>query len=343
VKGRVGAVLQGTIRPSWRAVLALIVVVVIAGCGSSSSSSPLRGLHIVADVPLGGGTQRVDYQSLDGSTHRLYLARLGNGQMTVFDTRTQRAIGTVPNLPGVHGVLAVPELGRVYASVTDDNELAVIEMRSLSVLARVPAGNTPDGIAYDPDVHRLFISDEGGSTDAVIDTTTNRQVGLIRVGENVGNTQYDPVSHHIFVAAGDRLVAVSPADDRVLRRYPAPGCAGAHGLLIDAAHREAFVACEDNAMLLVYDMRSMRVIAKDTVGDTPDVLAFDPSLRHLYVASESGVLTVFQEEDHGVRKLTQAFAGPNAHTVSVDSSTHRVYLPLANLNGKAVMRVMKPT
>ena len=328
---------------SWfRLGLTPLLIAIIAGCGNSSSSSHPLGLHRVADVPLGGGTQRVDYQSLDGHAHRLYLARLGNGQMTVFDTKAQRVTGTVPNLPGVHGVLAVPKLGRVYVAVTDENQLAAIDMRSLSVLVRVPAGEAPDGIAYDPDVHKLFVSDEGGSTDAVIDATTNRRIGLIDVGDDVGNTQYDPVSHHIFIAAGDRLVEVNPVTNRVVRRYSAPGCQGAHGLLIDAAHGAAFMACEDNAMLLVYDLRSMRVIARDSVGETPDVLALDPSLRHLYVASESGVLAVLQEQSHGVRKLAQAFVGPNAHTVAVDPSTHRVYLPLADLHDKAIMRVMQP-
>jgi hypothetical protein len=44
-----------------------------------------------------------------------------------------------------------------------------------------------------------------------------------------------------------------------------------------------------------------------------------------------------------VKELGRGFVGPNAHTVAVDPATHRVYFPLENLGGRAVLRVMKPT
>jgi pimeloyl-ACP methyl ester carboxylesterase len=38
----------------------------------------------------------------------------------------------------------------------------------------------------------------------------------------------------------------------------------------------------------------------------------------------------------------EGFAGPNAHTVAVDPATHRIFLPLADDNGRPVLRVMAP-
>ena len=40
--------------------------------------------------------------------------------------------------------------------------------------------------------------------------------------------------------------------------------------------------------------------------------------------------------------LTHGFAGPGAHSVAVDPNTHLVYLPLANLGGRSVLRVLAP-
>jgi hypothetical protein len=34
---------------------------------------------------------------------------------------------------------------------------------------------------------------------------------------------------------------------------------------------------------------------------------------------------------------------PHAHTVAVDPATHRVYLPLENVNGRPVLRILAPT
>ena len=63
------------------------------------------------------------------------------------------------------------------------------------------------------------------------------------------------------------------------------------------------------------------------VGEGPDVLALDPVLHRLYVASESGTVTVF-EIAGTVRKLVEGNAGPDAHSVAVDPETHVAYLPL---------------
>ena len=80
---------------------------------SPAGNLPLRNLR---DVPLGGGASRFDYQSLDPNTGRLYIAHLGDGTMAVFDTNKETLVGEVKDLSRVHGVLAVPELHRVYAS-----------------------------------------------------------------------------------------------------------------------------------------------------------------------------------------------------------------------------------
>ena len=70
------------------------------------------------------------------------------------------------------------------------------------------------------------------------------------------------------------------------------------------------------------------------------MLAFDTSLRRLYVSSESGVVAVFAEHGRRLAKLGQAFLAAEAHTVAVDSRTHLVYFPL---EFGPVLRVMKPT
>jgi hypothetical protein len=84
------------------------------------------------------------------------------------------------------------------------------------------------------------------------------------------------------------------------------------------------------------------VTGRASIGPEPDVLAFDPSLRRLYVSSESGVVSVFSETAHGLRKLGQDFLATEAHTVAVDPETHLVYFPLEGPNGKPHLLVMRP-
>src|SRR5690349_4006173 len=214
-------------------------------------------LRVLADVPLSGGTARFDYQSFDSNSGRLYIAHLGSDLMTVFDVNKQAVVGDVKDLKRVHGVLAVPELHRIYASATGTNELVVIDDQSLNIVARVPAGDYPDGIAYASKENKLYVSDLHGKTDTVIDAKTNQRVTTIPLGGGAGNSQYDSAGDRIFVAVDGReeLAEIDPTSDRLVARYPLTGCKGAHGVLLDSDRRLAFVACEENSKLVVFDLQ----------------------------------------------------------------------------------------
>jgi YVTN family beta-propeller protein len=298
-------------------------------------------LERVADITLPGKATRLDYQSFDRHRHLLFIAHLGDGDVIVVNTQKRRVVSVIPNVSAVHGVLAVPQLDTVYASATGTNEVVAIDEAGFKIKARAAGGVYPDGIAFDPRDGRLFVSDEQGGTDTVIDTKTNRRVATIPLGGQAGNTQYDPVSGHIFVNVQTlgMLLEIDPATMRILRRIPLSGCAGNHGLLIDAPARRAFIACEDNAAFLWLDMRTMHVRGRWTVGADPDVLALDPNAHRLYVAAESGVVSVFDVKRTVIRRW-QGFLAPAAHTVAVDSETREVYFPLENISGRPTLRVM---
>lgn len=69
-----------------------------------------------------------------------------------------RKITKTISAPGVHGVIAVPKISRVYASATNARDVLTINSRTGTVLARAPAGEYPAGLAYDPVQRHVFIS-----------------------------------------------------------------------------------------------------------------------------------------------------------------------------------------
>ncbi|MGH6958327.1 MAG: hypothetical protein ACREEW_16805 [Caulobacteraceae bacterium] len=318
-----------------------LLAIAAAGCAAPAPPLPLR---LVKDVAVGAPTRRFDYASLDPERGLLFVADLAGSRVLAFDVRTERLVRAVPGVASAHGVLAVPELGRVYASATGAHALVAINEATFGIVARSPAGRYPDGVAWDPKERKLYVSDETGDAVAVIDSASHRLLKLIPMGGEVGNTQYDAASGLIYSNAEGRgeLVGIDPKTDRIVTRIPLTGCSGNHGLLIDAPRRIAFVACEDNARLIALSLATRAPIGEASVGRGPDVLAYDPGLRRLYVASESGVVSVFQADGGKLTKLGQGFVADNAHTVAVDPATHLVYLPLRDVNGHAVLRVMAP-
>jgi DNA-binding beta-propeller fold protein YncE len=319
----------------------------LLGCTSSAVPSDTAGpppLTKVADVPLPGPAVRFDYQCFDATHGRLYIAHMNADQLVVFDTQKREVVANLDGFPNVHGVWAVPELSRVYASATGEHKVAVVDMDSLKTIAKTGPVKYPDGIAYAPGTKRVFVSDEHGDADAVIDATTNSLLTTIPLGGGAGNTVYDPESGHILVAVHGKneLVAIDPATAKIIGRYPVPGIDSPHGIALDVSARLAFVAGEGNHKLAVVDLNNMQVLATYPVGKDPDVLAFDTGLKQLYVSAESGNVTVFRETGKALT-LVGALSMPHAHTVSVDSNTHLVYFPLQNMDGHPLLRIMMPS
>jgi DNA-binding beta-propeller fold protein YncE len=327
--------------------LGLIAAAAAAAVAAASHASPSGSglpLRQAASVPLPGPANRFDYQSVDPTTGRLYIAHMNAGQLLVFDLHTRKVVQTI-TVPGVHGVIAVPQLHRVYASATDARELFTIDARTGRVLNRAPAGSYPDGLVYDPAERHVFVSDESGGVETVFDVK-GRRIATVQLRGGAGNVKYDSVGGKVLVDVQTRnqVAVIDPRSNRVVRRISVPGCESPHGLLIDAPSRLAFVACDGNARLLTLDLKTMKFTGNLSVGSGPDVLAFDSRSKRLYVAAESGVVTVAVERGRKLVKLGQGFLAPHAHTVAVDPSTHLVYFPLeSGQGGRPELRIMAPT
>jgi DNA-binding beta-propeller fold protein YncE len=311
---------------------------------SSRATPPLMGtLRLVAEVPLPGPANRFDYQSVDTASNRIYMNHMNAGRTLVFDIDSARVIAEIAGVRRATGVWAVPLHHQVYISAGGSGDVAIVDDRTFKILARVDDVFFPDGIGYASHADKVFVSDETGGNELVIDPVKMKKRSLIGLRGEAGNTHYDSVSRCILVAVQSRneLVAIDPVAERIVQRYKLPGSDHPHGFAIDDDDRLAFVTSEENALLQVVDLRTMRVISDAPVGDDPDVLAWDAVWRRLYVASEGGVLSAFQLNGTSLVPAGEV-REPHAHTVSVDPRTHRIYLPLENVNGKPVLRIYEP-
>jgi YVTN family beta-propeller protein len=343
-KGRSRSLRQTDVVRRFAVVAALVLVA--SGCtarasrpaDSPSASSSAVGspdLRVVARIPLPGGNSRLDYASLDPARGLLFVAHLGASQLVEINIRTGRVVRTIPGLPQVHGVLVVPALHRVYATVTGVNGVARIDEDTGRVLGETATGAYPDGLAYDPANRTIWTTNESGGSETIIGAATGAPRGTVHLGGFVGNVAYDPVSGHMLVAAqsSNQLAVIDPATRAVIRRVPLPGCSDGHSLRLDSPARLAFVACDINDVLLTVDMNTWRVTGTAHVGVEPDVVAFDPHAGRLYVASESGYVTVLQLRGRRLHGIYSNYLADDAHVVAVDPATGRSYFPVLGASG----------
>jgi len=305
--------------------------------GRQPAPVPL-GLQPAATIPLPGDSSRFDYASLDPQRGLLFIAHLGAGEVIEVDVHTRQVVRTITDLPGVHGVLVLPETHRVYATATDANQMAVLDEDTGTILSRGPTGAYPDGMAYDPRHRTVWTTNEAGGSETVLDATTG-------VGGDAGNVAYDRATGQMLVAVqGRNLVAVIDTNTAAItRRVALPGCDHDHGLAIDDADRLAFIACDGNATLLTLDLTTWRILEHQPVGQDPDVLAYDPGAHRLYIAAESGWLTILDVHDRRTTVTGSNHLADGAHVVAVDPDTHRSYYPVPHAgDGHPALLVFDP-
>src|SRR2546430_16453316 len=117
----------------------LAILVSMFGCTMAAVPSNDAGtapLKKVADVPLPDPAVRFDYQSLDGSHGRLYIAHMNADQLVVFDTKKREVVANLNGFPNVHGVLAVAGFGKRYASATREPKDVGCHTQTLETNAR---------------------------------------------------------------------------------------------------------------------------------------------------------------------------------------------------------------
>jgi DNA-binding beta-propeller fold protein YncE len=294
------------------------------------------------DLPVPGG-KRFDYLTIDTDDHYLLSAHLGAGQTYIIDLRTNKVVATATDTPGAEGIEYVPDLKKFYTSDAGDNTIGVIDLREKKVVKKLKTERKPDGSAYAAPSHKLYVSDERGKAEAVVDVTKDEVIKTLHFDSETGMPQYDPVIGKVYVNLQDQNIfaVIDPASDQVVGRYPVGCCQGNHGMALDPQHHRAFLSCEGNNLLTVFDLDKHEPIAFLPMADGLDVIKFDPGLKRVYAACYSGAISVFHEDDPNHYRKIEDFKVQHAvHSLAVDLETHRVYTPEQEENGKPVARMI---
>ena len=294
------------------------------------------------DLP-GPGGKRFDYLTIDPDDHYLISAHLAAGQTYVIDLRTNKVVATVSDTPGAEGVEYIPELKKFYTSNAGDNTIGVVDLKQMKVLKKLKTEAKPDGSTYAAPFHKLYVSDERGKAEAIVDVTKDEIIKTLHFDSETGMPQYDPVAKKVYVNLQDQniLAVIDLATNEVVGRYPVGRCKGNHGMTLDPDHHRAFLSCEANELMTVFDLDKNQPIAFLPLAGGPDVIKFDPGLKRIYVACSSGAISVFQMDDPDhYRKLEDFPVQKKVHSLAVDSETHRVYAPEQETDGKAAARMV---
>jgi YVTN family beta-propeller protein len=318
---------------------ALLVVLLMTVLDLALAAGP--GYHVIQRLPV-GGEGGWDYLAADAAARRLYVTR--GTHVMVLDLDSQKVVGDIPNLSGVHGVALAPELNKGFISNGRSNEVTVFDPKTLTVLQTVKIqGENPDAILYDPATKRVFAFNGRSGNATVLDATTNAVVGTIPLGGKPEFAQSD-LKGRVFVNVEDKseVAELDAKELKVLARWPLKPCEEPSGMAIDRKHERLLIGCS-NKMAAVVDTATGKVVGTPPIGSGVDANGFDPETGLGFSSNGEGNLTVLAVDGSGNFKVVETVPTERgARTMALDEKTHRIYLSTAKFTPPAAPTAEQP-
>jgi DNA-binding beta-propeller fold protein YncE len=272
---------------------------------------------------------------------RVYAAHTGADRVDVLDAETHAHVGSLPDLPGVAGVLVDERERLLFTSDRGAARVSVFRLPGATLLGRVEVGAHPNGLAYDPVRRRLFVFNLGdppgdGCTMSVVELGgATRVVAELPLPGRPRWAVFDPESDRVYANVRDppSILVVDPASGATERTIGVP-CAGPHGLWLD---RGRLFCAADGGELVVLDRDSGEVMRALPLPGVPDVVMHDPGARRLYVAvGEPGAVCSFDSDR--LERLDEVATEQGAHTIAWEPRTRSLYVFCPGSCGAAVYR-----
>jgi DNA-binding beta-propeller fold protein YncE len=300
-----------------------------------SASSPILRLSGYVDLPKHEGSGGFDHAAVHARSGHVYVAHTANNAVDVFEPASRQHLFSVPQLPGVAGILVSDEAQLIIASNRAENTVAIFPPGPDPQVSKVAVGVRPNGLAYDHGRRQALVANVGDpavprSHRLTIVSLDDRAVRAeITVPGRTRWAVYDPDAQAFYVNIADpaQIVVVDARRaDRIARTLPIPSN-GPHGLDLDLSTHRLFCAC-DSGTLVTLDTRSGQILAQGPLSGAPDVVFFDRVHRSLYVAvGDPGTIDVFDTK--ALKKLASVATEKGAHTFALapDGSQLYVFLP----------------
>ena len=288
-----------------------------------------RSYVVAARIPL-AGEGGWDDLIVDGKAQRLYIARAT--RVAVVDLATAKGLAEIPDTPGVHAIALATDLNRGYITCGQSNVVKVFALDSREIIATIPSGDGPDAIVYEPITQRVFAFNGRGHSATVIDAHTNLVVATIPLAGKPEFSRADERGN-VFVNIEDtaELGRIDARTATLTARWPLGHCQEPSGFAIDVVHRRGFSTC-GNEILAITNLDTGAAVASLPIGRGVDGAAFDPDSQTVFSSNGEGTMSIVREltPDRYVTAQTVA-TQRGARTMALDPTTHRLYLPTAQL------------
>lgn len=236
--------------------------------------------------------------------------------------------------PFAHGVAFDPASGLGYISRSGTHSVDVFDPGTMQLRKSIVVGGDLDAILFDPSARLVYVAEGKDRRATLIDPVRQHPSGSVALPGKPEYAVVNPVAHLIYqnLVDTDEVVAIDPVRRDVVGRWLLAGCRAPTGMALDLAGPRLYIACRDNAALVVFDLGQHRVTASAPVGRWPDAVDYDPERRVVYTAGILGNLVALRPNATATAFSSETIRlHVGAHTLAIDPVTHRVYVAYASL------------
>jgi len=255
-------------------------------------------LEPVATIGLPSVKGRIDHFGVDLKQQRLFVAALGNDTLEVVDVKSSRRERSLGGFGEPQGVLYLPEFNRIYVANGSANRVDILDGASLARIKGVEGLDDADNIGYDASARKVYVGYGKGALRA-LDPATGDSSGDIPLAGHPESFRLETRGTRIFVnvPTARQVAVVDRKIHAVVATWDVPGAESNYPMALDESGRRLFVGARKPAMLLVYDIDSGKVVAKQPIGGDTDDIFFDPERKRLYVICGEGRIDVVRQDD----------------------------------------------
>ena len=281
----------------------------------------------VADSIMIGGGGWWDYAAIDVPMHRLYVSHAD--RVHVIYLKTNKVIGEIDNLNGVHGIVFADDLGKGFISNGRSDTVTIFDLETLKITGGIHVtGKDPDAIVYDPFTKRVFTMNGRSNNITAIDAKTDMIVGTIKL-EGGPEFALSNGMGLMFVNLEDKskVVEFNPKTLKIITTWSLTPAEGPSGLAMDAKNNILFSGCH-NKLMAISNAKTGKVIATLPIGGHVDACVFDPEANLAFSSNGEGTLTVIKEDSPTKFKVIDNISTDKSlRTMALDPETHNIYLP----------------
>lgn len=147
----------------------------------------------------------------------------------------------------------------------------------------------------------------------------------------------DSVGHRLFIARQTRVMVVDPITGKLLGEVP--GVNGAHGTALAYATGHGFATSGRDSSVVMFDLHSLRVLARIKAADDADAILYDPASKRVFTFNGDANSSTAIDPESG--KVVGSIDLGGKPEFGVSSGTGRLYVNIEDKGELAELDPMK--